>query len=147
MRLTHATEYAFRALRFLGSRPEDRWFSIQEIAETEDMPIQFLAKVMQHLTQAGMVQSACGKTGGYRLGLKPEEISMEQVVVAMEGPIVVNSCLIYPDDCSKVGTCRAHMVWEELQLAILGVLSKRTIADIIPAGPILPLPERRGAKK
>lgn len=131
MRLTKATEYAFRALRFLASHPEDRWHSIQEIAEAETMPIQFLAKVMQHLTQAGLVHSACGKTGGYRMGREPGTVTMSEVVQAMEGPLGLNACLVYPTECKRVKTCRVHFVWEELQNAMLAVMNKYTLADVV----------------
>ncbi len=130
MRLTRATEYAFRALRFLASRTEERWFSIQEIAEAEQMPIQFLAKVMQHLTQAGMVHSACGKTGGYRLGKPAKDIRLAQVLLAMEGPLAVNNCLAYPGECGFEKVCRMHPVWEELQAAILGVMQKYDLSMV-----------------
>jgi Rrf2 family protein len=130
MRLTRATEYAFRALRFLASRKEERWFSIQEIAEAEEMPLQFLAKVMQHLTQAGLVHSACGKTGGYRLGRAANQIRMADVLLAMEGPLTINTCLAYPGDCKFSKVCKVHGVWEELQAAMVAVLEKHTIAEV-----------------
>lgn len=142
MRLTRATEYAFRALRFLASRREERWFSIQEIAEAENMPIQFLAKVMQHLTQAGLVHSACGKTGGYRLGRPSTQLKMADVVLAMEGPLAVNTCLMYPTECKFIQHCKCHGVWEELQAAILGVLEKYSVADITNNHASAPLPPR-----
>jgi len=132
MRLTRATEYAYRALRYLGKCQEARWYSIQEIAVAEDMPVQFLAKVMQHLTQAGLVQSACGKTGGYRLARPPEEIRMADVFLAMEGPLSVNACLMYPTECRFRQHCKVHHVWEELQEAILGVMGRHTLAEILP---------------
>jgi len=148
MRLTRATEYAYRALRFLASRKEERWFSIQEIAQAEEMPVQFLAKVMQHLTQAGLVHSACGKTGGYRLGRPSNSIKMADVFLAMEGPLSVNVCLMYPTECKFVEHCKVHNVWQELQDAILDVLNRHTLEEILPTGLPLPLPERsKGRKK
>jgi Rrf2 family protein len=145
MRLTRATEYAFRSLRFLASRTEERWHSIQEIADAEDMPIQFLAKVMQHLTQAGLVHSACGKTGGYRLGKPPAAIRMADVLLAMEGPLSINQCLLFPEECKffRNKTCRSHKVWEELQAAMVSVLQKYTIADITSAPEVRPVAKRR----
>ncbi len=131
MRLTRAGEYAIRALRFLASRAEARWFSIQEIAEAEEVPSQFLAKVMQRLTQTGLVQSACGKTGGYRLARPPSEVALAEVVLAIEGPISLNNCLLYPQECRFVGECRMHPIWAEAQEAMLGVLKKYRLSDIV----------------
>lgn len=131
MRLTRAGEYAIRSLRFLASRPEMRWFSIQEIAEAEDIPPQFLAKVMQRLTQTGLVQSACGKTGGYRLARPASEVALADVILAMEGPISLNSCLLYPQECRFSEDCRMHPIWAEAQEAMLGVLKKYHLSEII----------------
>ncbi len=131
MRLTRAGEYAIRALRFLASRPEARWFAIQEIAEAEDIPPQFLAKVMQRLTQTGLVQSACGKTGGYRLARPASEVALADVVLAMEGPISLNTCLLYPQECRFSGECRMHPIWAEAQEAMLGVLKRYRLSEIV----------------
>ena len=147
MRLTRATEYAFRALRFLASRTEERWFSIQEIAESEQMPIQFLAKVMQHLTQAGMVHSACGKTGGYRLFKTPQAIRLAAVLVAMEGPLALNNCLAYPGECHFEQVCRMHPVWEELQTAIMAVLQKYDLSMVTSTDAPAVLTTRPRARK
>lgn len=147
MRLTRATEYAYRAMRYLGTCREDRWYSIQEIAAAEEMPVQFLAKVMQHLTQAGLVLSACGKTGGYRLARPPEEILMADVFLAMEGPLSVNTCLMYPSECKFRQQCKVHGVWEELQQAILGVLGRHTLAEILPDTPYGTVGRKRMARR
>lgn len=144
MRLTRAGEYALRALRFLGLQPRTHWFSIQEIAEAEDVPPQFLAKVMQRLAQVGIVLSACGKTGGYKLALPAEEIVLADVVVAMEGPISLNNCILYPQECRFSGECKMHPIWAEAQEAMLGVLRKYRLSDILqPHAPTVQS-ERRG---
>jgi len=146
MRLTRAGEYAIRALRFLASRRESRWFSIQEIAEAEDIPPQFLAKVMQRLTQVALVQSACGKTGGYRLASPAEQVVLADAIQAMEGPITLNNCLMYPKECRFSDGCRMHPIWAEAQEAMLSVLRKYRLSDIIPQTPDSQ-PSRRRAPK
>lgn len=130
MRLTRAAEYALRSLRFLSSQEEERWFSIQEIAGAEDVPTQFLAKVMQRLTQAGFVQSACGKTGGYRMAKAPDGVTISDVVLAMEGPLSVNNCLLYPSECRFHKECKMHGVWKEMQDAMVAVMEKYSLADV-----------------
>ncbi len=145
MRLTRAGEYAIRSLRFLASRPEARWFAIQEIAEAEDIPPQFLAKVMQRLTQTGLVQSACGKTGGYRLARPASEVALADVILAMEGPISLNACLLYPQECRFSGECRMHPIWAEAQEAMLRVLKKYHLSEIatVPTGAVRTRGQRR----
>ena len=133
MKITRATEYACRALRFLNTREDDRCFSIQEIAEAELVPVQFLAKVMQSLTQAGIVRSTCGKCGGYRLRKNPSDITLADVFVAVEGPMALNPCLDADSPCSLQPECRVHGVWQELQDRMLEVLSKYTVEDVAPS--------------
>ena len=147
MKFTRATEYAFRALRFLASQIEERWFSIQEIAKAEQVPVQFLSKVMQQLSQASIVQSTCGKSGGYRLSKPPDQIRMSDVVLAMEGPVTVNNCLAFPGECSFQNQCKMHPVWVELQEAIDSILSKYDITMIVNSKKRRKTPVRRTAKK
>lgn len=132
MKITRATEYACRALRFLNTRDDDRCFSIQEIAEEEHVPVQFLAKVMQSLTQAGIVKSTCGKSGGYKLRRAAENISLAEVFMAVEGPVALNPCLDEDCECSLRCDCRVHDVWQELQDAIVAVLQKYNLEDVAP---------------
>jgi Rrf2 family protein len=132
MKITRATEYACRALRFLNTQQDDRCYSIQEIAEAELVPVQFLAKVMQSLTQAGIVRSTCGKSGGYRIRKAPEEITLADVFVAVEGPMALNPCLDADNPCSLREKCNVHDVWLELQDSMLAVLRKYSVADVAP---------------
>ncbi len=132
MKITRATEYACRALRFLNTRGDDRCYSIQEIAEAEQVPVQFLAKVMQSLTQAGIVRSTCGKCGGYKIRRTASEISLADVFVAVEGPIALNPCLDEDSPCSLMSECRVHDVWKELQDKMLEVLGRYTVEDVAP---------------
>ncbi|HNU69403.1 MAG TPA: Rrf2 family transcriptional regulator [Myxococcota bacterium] len=132
MKITRATEYACRALRYLNTRIDDRCYSIQEIAEAEEVPVQFLAKVMQSLTQAGIVRSTCGKSGGYRIRRDPSEITLADVFTAVEGPFALNPCLDEDTPCSLREKCRVHDVWKELQDAMLEVLNKYTVNDVAP---------------
>lgn len=133
MKITRATEYACRALRFLNTRIEDRSYSIQEIAEAEQVPVQFLAKVMQSLTQAGIVRSTCGKCGGYKIRRHASDITLADVFVAVEGPVALNPCLDADTPCSLRPECRVHDVWQELQDTMLAVLNRYTVEDVAPA--------------
>lgn len=132
MKITRATEYACRALRYLNTHTHDRCCSIQEIARAELVPVQFLAKVMQSLTQAGIVRSSCGKNGGYRIRKSPDDITLADVLVAVEGPVALNPCLEEDNPCELMENCHIHDVWQELQDTMLGVLKKHTVADVAP---------------
>lgn len=131
MRFTRATEYALRSVRYLATSNKECWHSIQEISEAEEVPLPFLAKVMQRLAQAGIALSACGKTGGYKLSRPASQINLAEVVLAIEGHLAITSCLGRSARCRFMKVCRSHKIWEELQKAILDVLNRYTIDDIV----------------
>jgi Rrf2 family protein len=132
--LTKAGEYGIRAMRFLASHKEKNCFSIGEIASAEDIPIQFLAKLMQKLCHAGLVKSLCGKKGGYRIAKDPSKITLKDILFAMEGPVFLNECLAYPKICRFNPECKVHKVWKEAQEAMLGILSRYTLKDVLQNG-------------
>ncbi|AEF95057.1 transcriptional regulator, BadM/Rrf2 family [Desulfotomaculum nigrificans CO-1-SRB] len=110
MRLNQATDYAFRAVLYLSRLPAGEVIEAKTIAEDEQIPIRFLLKILRLLSQSGIVESLRGVSGGYKLAKKPKEITMKDVVEAVEGPIEVNRCLIHPAECNKNGTgfCPLH---------------------------------------
>jgi len=144
--LTKAAEYAIRAMRFLASHKEKKCFSIGEIANAEDIPVQFLAKLMQKLCHAGLVKSLCGKKGGYMIAKDPSKITLKDILFAMEGPLFLNECLAYPNICRFHPECKVHEVWKEAQEAMLGILSKYTLADVLQ-GAAQELPKKASRKR
>lgn len=101
MRLNQATDYAFRAVLHLSCLPRGQVVEAKLIAEEEHIPMRFLLKIFRLLIQAGIVESYRGINGGYALARTPAEISMLDVIEAIEGPIRINRCLISPGECSK----------------------------------------------
>lgn len=110
MRLNQATDYAFRAVLYLCRLPAGEVVEAKTIAADERIPIRFLLKILRLLNQAGIVESLRGVSGGHKLAKKPREITMKDVVEAVEGPIEINSCLVHPEACNKkrAGICSLH---------------------------------------
>ncbi|MFZ5645353.1 MAG: RrF2 family transcriptional regulator [Bacillota bacterium] len=106
MRLNQATDYAFRAVLYLSLMPRGQVVEAKFIAEEEHIPMRFLLKILRLLTQAGVVESYRGINGGYALSRPPAEITMLDVIEAIEGPIKINRCLISPEECSKKFSAR-----------------------------------------
>ena len=117
MKLNQATDYAIRSVLHLSGLPFGQVVEAKLIAEEENIPTRFLLKIMRLLTQAGIVESYRGVNGGYALARQPSEITMLDVVEAIEGPIAINRCLIAPEYCSKNFTehCPVHEALFELQ--------------------------------
>ncbi|GBF35037.1 Rrf2 family transcriptional regulator [Desulfocucumis palustris] len=126
MRLNQATDYAMRSVLYLSGLPYGQVVEAKLISEEERVPMRFLLKILRQLTQAGIVQSYRGINGGYSLARPPSEITMLDVVEAIEGPIAVNRCLHSPDECNKFFSahCPVHQALYELQQGMKEHLSR-----------------------
>jgi len=87
MKLTRASNYALQALAYLVDQPQDKSVASHIIAESEGIPERFLLKVLQPLVSVGVLRSIKGPNGGYRLARTPKQITLLEVVQAVDGPI------------------------------------------------------------
>ncbi len=127
MMLTRLGDYAVRAVIHLALKGKGNLATLTDIAVSEDIPRSFLAKVMQVLCKAGLVKALRGKNGGFALAMNASEITIKDVVEAVEGPITLNLCLRRKEECDRDMFCAVHPVWQEAQDALLNVLDKYTI--------------------
>ncbi|CCO07541.1 RrF2 family transcriptional regulator [Desulforamulus hydrothermalis] len=133
MKLSQATDYAFRAVLFLARLPKGQPVEAKVIADQERIPIRFLLKILRLLTAAGIVESFRGVGGGYALAREPHQITMQDVVEAVEGPPVVNRCLVAPEECSKNFTarCPLHKALLAIQQTLNRELAGYNFADLL----------------
>ena len=112
-----AIDYALRALTFLAKQGEGSIIEVAIISSAELIPKRFLFKIMRSLIKAGIVKSVRGTNGGFMLGRNPEDISFYNVIEAIEGPILLNHCLIDPSRCNKdaTGYCVVHLELAKLR--------------------------------
>jgi Rrf2 family protein len=143
MELTRASEYGVRCILFLASRGDGRFVSRREISDAMDIPFEFLGKIAQQLTRAGLLEVVQGARGGYRLALPPEEISLLGVVEAMEGDLLLNRCLMRTEACDRAGSCPVHAVWAEARRRLRETLAAATFADLVRQGGAPPAREQR----
>lgn len=130
MQLTLAGEYAVRTMIHLAGQPPETPIPISEISRLWEIPEDFLRKISMHLSRAGLVTSRRGKSGGIRSAKAPEEITLLDVIEAVEGPIFLNKCLVGPTFCSRSVWCEAHLVWSEAQEKMKEVLRSKSIAEL-----------------
>jgi len=88
---------------------------VDEISQAKSIPRSFLAKIMQKLTKAGIVNSFRGVKGGFRLARKPEQVSLLDVIEAIEGPTAMSRCAIEASACNLSAACAVHPVWVNLR--------------------------------
>lgn len=111
MMLTRGGEYAVRCVLYLSMQEVGRIVPKKEIALAMDIPASFLAKVAQVLAKSRIINIHQGSGGGYTLALRPGDVSLLQVVEALEGEIFLNACIMSPDMCQKSPQCGVHKVW------------------------------------
>ena len=133
MNLNQATDYAFRAILFLARQPVGKVVEAQAISTKEVIPMRFLLKIMPSLIKAGIVRSQRGVGGGYALTKEPGEITLLDVVEAIEGPVKINRCLEDYNYCSKKGapTCPVHQALDSIQEKLTGELSSHNFGQLL----------------
>ncbi|MGC2064288.1 MAG: Rrf2 family transcriptional regulator [Thermodesulfovibrionales bacterium] len=126
MEITQETDYAVRCILYLSRCTGESPVMIETIAAEMRIPRSFLAKILQRLARAEIVKSFRGVKGGFQLRRLPSEISLLNVVEAIEGPVAMNRCTIDPQRCNFSGTCTVHPVWQTLQELVTDYLGKTT---------------------
>lgn len=133
MQFNQATDYAFRAMLYLAQMPPDSVVNGQNLATKEAIPPRFLLKIMRSLTKAGLVRSFRGVEGGFGLAGAADEISLLDIVEAMEGPIAFHRCLADRQACNKhcCQECPVHATLGQLQETFVDGLRRMTLSKLI----------------
>ncbi len=130
MQLTMTGEYALRAMLYICSKPKGSIFQISEVSTSNDIPENFLRKIIPQLNKSGILQSQRGIGGGISL-LKPaEEFTPLEVIESVEGEIGLNKCLISTGFCSNERWCSVHVLWSEAQKKLKEILAGKTMAQL-----------------
>ena len=130
MQITRAAEYAIRGVLYLCQQPEGSICLLSEISERQKIPPSFLSKIFQSLSRAGIVSSSRGTGGGFMLVKDPHDITLLDVIEAIEGQISLNMCLSNGQMCEQRPTCAVHSVWREAQNHLLELLKNKTFAEL-----------------
>ncbi|HKE28218.1 MAG TPA: Rrf2 family transcriptional regulator [Bryobacteraceae bacterium] len=130
MQLTRAADYAVRVMIHLAGLPTGTRVSRDDLAQAAECPEQFLSKVLQGLTRAGLIVSHRGNTGGFELPSPNRSATMLDIVEAIEGPLHLNVCLASDHACARQSWCPAHEVWQQTQAAMIRVLKSASIDDL-----------------
>ena len=134
--LSQKAKYALQALSYLAARyNEETPVLIQTIARERNIPVKFLECILLELKKNEILTSFRGRTGGYKLNLPPTAISLARVIRIVDGPIALLSCasLNFYKSCDNCDerTCGLSSVMKEARDAILKVLEKRSLQDIV----------------
>ena len=131
MQITRQADYAVRAMVYLAQLGSDRRAATSQIAQEKQIPTSFLAKIVSQLSVAGLLQTSRGARGGVSLAKLPEEISLLDVVEAIDGPILLNECVADGSACSFGDTCPMKPVWCDAQHELVERLRQVNFAQFI----------------
>lgn len=130
---SRSAEYAIRAFVHLARVPDGKYAMVKQIAEHEDLPSHFLAKILQQLARKGLLRSSKGPTGGFCLRVAPENISLLNLVEAMDGLADYSKCASGLAECTDEQPCGMHDSWKALRSRIIEYLERTSIADVAKA--------------
>jgi len=141
LRLSKKADYALMAMKHLALQSDCGSSSAREIAEQYDIPIELMAKVLQRLVRRGLLGSHQGTHGGYQLARLPAQISVADVIQAIDGPVTVTACTTDDGRCDQYAKCNVRDPLWRVRERILTALGECTIAELASEPPT-PAPKR-----
>ncbi len=130
--LNKASEYAIKAMIYLATHQDhQRYIRIPEVAEAINSPAAFTSKILQQLRSNGLVLSAKGAKGGFKINAE-KKISLLQIVQSLEGKEVFTRCILGLDECSSSKPCPVHEQYKSVKAQLLEIMTRSYIDDYIP---------------
>lgn len=130
MLVTRETDYAVRCVLYLA-REKGLVANVTEIAQAMHIPKTFLAKILQRLIRGKIVGSLRGMHGGFTLVKKPIDISLLDIMEAIQGPAGINVCAVDSKKCQRSSSCAVHPVWVDIRKEVERRLKKETIDKLL----------------
>ncbi len=130
LRISKLTDYATGVMTRLAREPE-RCMSAQQLATGLGLPLPTVAQLLKRLTRAGMVVSVRGVAGGYRLARAPEQISVADVLTAIEGPVAMTECALGEGNCALETNCATRANWQVISQAVRVALEAVRLSDMV----------------
>lgn len=140
LRFTKRADYGLMAIHYVASHSGEGAVSTKRIAEGLNIPTELLAKILQRLAKKKLIESHNGPRGGYLLAQPPDQITVGQVIRAIEGPIRIVSCMTEKDDCPQFSRCNLRRPVQKIQASISYLLDTMTLAELT-ADPVVPITE------
>ncbi len=120
-------EYGLQGILYLAAHIDRNVISADDIAKSLNIPKEFISKILQNLTESGIVNSKKGKNGGFTLAKSPAKIRLIDVVAAIDGLDIFNYCVLGFPQCSPDHPCPVHDHWGELRTKAYNMLTEETL--------------------
>lgn len=132
LRMGKLTDYGIVLMSQLATKSTSQ-FSAHALADTVKMPLPTVRKVLKALTRSGLLTSERGATGGYSLSRLPEQISVAEIITAIEGPIALTECVSGESLCEQETHCAVQTNWTRINDAVFHALDEVKLADMLVA--------------
>jgi FeS assembly SUF system regulator len=132
IRITKQTDYGIVLLTHMAGRPE-RQYNAPDLSGETRLPLPMVSKILKLLAREGVLASHRGVKGGYSLARPADEISMADIIAALEGPIAITECVSVESDCSHEPVCPVRSNWQRINEAVREALEGITLAELAPS--------------
>lgn len=127
--LSSQSKYALRALIYLKDLQSDDFIKVSEIATETGLPAAYLSKLINTLTEQGIILSRRGKNGGIKLSPDKQRVSFYQVCAALKDPLVQDECVLFKKPCNKKSPCPFHHEFSETKQKLIRYLKSTTLGN------------------
>ena len=131
MQFTKAEEYGILGVLYLAERNDATVTPLSEISEAREIPEKFLAKIFQSLSRAGIVRSHRGVRGGFTLAKNPAEVTIKEILEAIQGPYHLIKCIKDKEICEKSDFCALRELLRAAEERLVSVFEEHTLADLL----------------
>jgi Rrf2 family protein len=130
MQITRQADYAARAILYLAQAGNGKRVATSQVAKEQKIPQSFLSKIISQLSIAGLLHTSRGAHGGVTLAREPQNITLLEVIEAIDGPLQLNICVGGEGDCPVEGSCLMRPVWCDVQNELIEKLKKTNFAQL-----------------
>ena len=134
MQITRQADYAVRAVLYLARLGQEDRAATSQVAQEQHIPPSFLAKIISQLSIAGLLHTSRGARGGVTLAREPKDITLLEVIEAIDGPIMLNECVGETGACTFDEECPLRPVWCEAQNELVDRLKNTNFAQLVAQG-------------
>ncbi len=131
MKLSTKGRYGVRLMIDLAAHYGEGPVLLREIAKRQEISEKYLSNLINPLKATGLLEATRGVHGGYVLGKAPSQITMRDIVLAVEGPLCLVDCVQKPASCNRTSLCIARELWKEAADSMAEILGKYTLADMV----------------
>ena len=147
MNFSRECEYAVRGMAALAGASPGQALTLQEVAAQDNLPPGFLSKIFQKLVRHGLIRSHRGIQRGYTLASPASEITLRQILEAIEGPDLFDRCIFSHRRCGQEGRCIVHPYWGRVRAEVAKLFEEVSLGNLAASAAAQAAPERAPASE